>query len=573
MGKNKSLFLFLNNYYKGQKSKLFILLLVSLSIVSLQIVLPQIIRVFIDSITSNTLTKNISDYAIYFIIVSVVIGCLQILSKYISENIGWDSTNRIREDLYQHVMSLDEIFHQTNSPGELVEKIDGDVTNLQEFFSDFLVKFISNIFLLIGVLTILYLENVYIGISLTAFVLVAMFTINRIRSFAVPYWIKLRKLKTKFYGSITEIFEGLDVLRANSSQKFGLQLFNQKIKNWLPIRLKAQLASITLWMSILFIFTLGLLISFGVGTTLWYEGAITIGTMYMIYNYTELLRKPIEQIRVQVNILQTAEASLIRINEIFEQKPLSVDGNKHLDKNQDVTIDIKDVSFKYKEDESKNELLNKINLNIKPNEPVGIIGKTGSGKTTLAKLIMKIKEPDFGEIYFNNINSKEINAFSLRELVAYVPQNTKLFNGTIRENITLYKQMSDEEILDIFSKLDILDFYCSLPNGLSTQVGTKGGNLSAGERQLIALCRIYIRDSKVIILDEISTYMDEHTQSQVQHALEFFFKNKTVFIIAHKLETLEKVSNIYLLEKATLKKVNKNLLLKDYYSNALKIHN
>lgn len=552
MTKNKTLFSFLSKYYKGKKKALTLLLFISLILVGLQITLPQIIRKFIDTLTESKNVENTAVYGLTFLLISVLIAGFQIGVKYLSENLGWESTNLIRTELYKHVMELDEDFHSKHSPGELVEKIDGDVSNLQEFFSDFLVKIISSSILLIGILIILFLENIYVGLVLTSFTLIAMVSVNKIRSFAVPYWVKLRELKTKFFGGVTETYEGLDTLRVNGFQMLGYKIFKRNMIGWLPTRLKAQLASITLWMSILFIFNIGLLLSLGTGTLLFYNGAISIGTLYMIYNYTELLRKPIEEIRVQINTLQKAEASVIRINEILSLTPIVPQKSVHFDNKEEVTIELRKVSFSY---DNKNQILNETDVIFRPNEAVALIGDTGSGKSTVVKLLMNLRKPTSGSILFNNIHVDIIDRVDLKELISYVPQDVKLFNGTIKDNITLYKPASDQEIENVFKVLNLEDFYNSLPNGIYTEVGTSGTNLSEGEKQLIALCRIYVRDSSVVILDEISSQIDEQTQEQIQQALNFFFKHKTVVIIAHKLETLKHVTHVYKLENGSLNSV------------------
>ena len=198
-------------------------------------------------------------------------------------------------------------------------------------------------------------------------------------------------------------------------------------------------------------------------------------------------------------------------------------------------------------------VLQNISFNLEPGKKLGLVGHTGSGKTTIARLIFRLHDPINGKIKFNEYDSREFPLKNLRKNIAYVTQDVELFKASIKDNITFFdKEISDETILKVFQELGLMEWYNKLPNGLDTLIFSEELGLSAGEEQLLALTRAFLKNPKLVILDEASSRLDPATERHVDHALEKLLDNRSAIIIAHRLATLDKVDDILLLKKGEI---------------------
>ncbi|WP_394542829.1 ABC transporter ATP-binding protein (plasmid) [Priestia aryabhattai] len=563
---------YFKKYYFIYKKEVLTLLLIVLGTILLQLWTPQLLKNFIDSAKSEASLYSLTKLAILFIVTSLIIQVLAIISTFIGESLGWKATNELRADIIKHCLLLDISFHKKNKSSELVERVDGDTTQLSNFFSQFIVSMIGNFLLIIGILIVMYNEDPLIGASLTIFLILSTLSILKIRNFAVPFWIKVREVRTEFFGSTAELLEGVEVLKANDSTNYALQTYSHKFKKWLPIRLKAQLGSITLWMSILFIFTLGNAIAFAICSYLWSKGSISLGTVYMIFFYTELLRQPIEQIRVQITNLQSADASLKRINELFDIKNDIIIKPKDSIEEDLPEVVFKNVYFKY---ENNKVILRNIDFQLAKGNTLAIIGESGSGKTTISKLIMRLYEPYQGEIFLRGKNISSYDLTDLRRNISFVSQDVELFNTTVRNNITLFNsKITDETVLNLINSFGMKDHYDNLSNGLDTIIKEKGKNLSAGEAQMLIMCRALLKESEIFILDEASSRLDSLTDKIIQGKFAKYLKGKTVITITHRLQTIKDADYIMILSHGNIKEFgSREKLLKDSHSMYYEIVN
>jgi ATP-binding cassette subfamily B protein len=301
-----------------------------------------------------------------------------------------------------------------------------------------------------------------------------------------------------------------------------------------------------MWISVVIIFALGNIVAFGIGGYLWLKGIVTIGTVYLIFYYTELLNRPIEQIRFQLQDLQVAGASIARVKELFAMNSKLKDGSDILQCNGPISMCINNLYFEYEKDVP---VLNDISLELQPGKVLGLLGRTGSGKTTLARLVVRLFDPESGEIYIDNKLLSSIQIKYLREHIAYVTQDVQLFNATIRQNLTLFNEhISDEAIINAIGEIGLRDWIASLPEGLDTKLDSSGGGLSAGEAQLLAFVRVFLRNPSLIILDEASSKLDPITEQLVEKAIDKLLENRTCIIIAHRISTVKRADTILILE-------------------------
>lgn len=525
-----------------------VLLLVS---IALQLVNPQVIRYFIDTAQGEGSLNALYYAAAIFIGFSLIQQVISVCAAYYSENLGWTTTNRLRADLVEHCLSLDMTFHKSNTSGTLIERVDGDVNALANFFSSFMIHLLGNILLMLGILLLLFRENIWIGAAMSLFVVGAVFAIQWIRKFTVPVWTKWRAQNAELYGFIGEHLEGTEDTRANGAAGYVMNRFYDLSRRMLPVRIRAFMGFGMMWSTTIFVFALGNAAAFLVCAWLWKRGELTIGSVYLVFYYTELLAKPIEKIRTQLEDLQKADASLIRVRDLLSKKPQITDGPGAPLPAGPLSVQLNGLTFSYEADGEPT--LRHLNLSLKPGQTLGLLGRTGSGKSTLARLLLRFYDPQEGSIELSGVDIRDCKLHELRSGVAMVTQNIEIMEGTVRDNLSLFdEEINDAEILSVLSELGLEDWYASLPDGLDTVLASGGGSLSAGEAQLLAFARVFLSDPGLVILDEASSRLDPLTENRIEAAISRLLEERTCIMIAHRLSTVQRADQILILENGQI---------------------
>lgn len=543
------------DYLQPQKWRVVKFAIALLSSIGLQLVNPQILRYFIDTAVTGGSGKNLLLAALLFITVALITQLISIAATYYGENVAWGATNALRADLVEHCLQLDLSFHKYSTPGELLEKVDGDVHTLSQFFSKFTVYILGNLLLMSGVIVVLFAEDWRAGLAITFFSLTALFTLIRLRSIAVPHWANYRQISADFFGFVGEQLAGMEDIRANGAKNYVMHRFHKILQLWLPVFHKARFASTILWGTTNGIFTLGTAIALSVGAYLWSKNIITIGTVYILYYYTNLLSEPIEQIRNQFENLQQAEASIYRIQNLLQVKSkISVGGEQQLP-HRALSVTFNNVSFSYNDHESdiRNLVLQDISFNLPAGDVLGLLGRTGSGKSSLARLLLRLYDPHSGLIHLGGIPINQTPITDLPQKIGLVTQDVQLFQTTVRNNLTFFNpHISDERIHETLEILGLSQWLYSLPQGLDTNLGPDSNGLSAGQAQLLAFTRVFLKDPGLVILDEASSRLDPITEKLVQKAVDKLLTGRTGIIIAHRLATVQKANQILILEQGKI---------------------
>lgn len=580
----------LSKYLKEQKGSVIVLAFILACTIALQLINPQILRFFIDEATKGDTTRSLTIAAMIFIGAAVIQQLLNLIATYVSQNVGWTATNGLRVDLIEHCLNLDMEFHKTHQSGELIERIDGDINALFNFFSKFILNVLTNGVLLIGILILLLREDWRIGLSLTVFALFALSTLWHLQSRKVNSWVKDREAHGKLYGFIGEQITSTEDILSCGAKNHVMKRLYKILNKMLPVTTKAVMNYYNMWSATLMIFTVGTVIALGLSAYLWKQGVITIGTVYLIFSYTELLARPIEEIRRQLQDLQKAGASISRVKELFNTKSKIIEGTKALptedsfikdlgkdnntrkhstieskasskvkkkDKNiqyiqekDPIEVKLNEISFSYEED---SKVIKDVSLTIPKCTVLGVLGHTGSGKTTLAKLLVRLYDVDCGAILLNGENIKALTFRDLRREIAYVTQEVQLFQASLRDNLTMFNdEIKDEDILKVLFEVGLTPWYESLPQGLDTMLQAGGGGLSAGEAQLLAFVRVFLKNPGLVILDEATSRLDPITEQLIEKALDKLLKNRTCIIIAHRLWTVQRANHIVILDNGTV---------------------
>ena len=536
----------LSKYIQPQKTRFILLTVLLLSSIGMQLINPQIMRYFIDTTQTTKETQTLVLAAIAFIIIALIQSVVGVSATYVGENVAWTATNALRAEMAEHCLNLDMSYHNNVSPGELIERIDGDVAELSNFFSQLVIRVIGNLILLFGILVAMLLEDWRIGLAFTGFTALTLFMLNAVRSIAIPHQKKMREAIADLFGYLEERLSGTEDIRSSGAVDFVLlgiyKLSVRVLRHWrdasrrfIVVRLIAGV-----------MMTLGVALSLVIGFFLFRDGRLTLGTVYLIVTYTNLLRRPIRELTQQVENMQNIGAATERLRELRAIHPKILDGDRETIPTGALSLGFEDVIFAYKDGEP---VLNEIKFDLKPGKVMGLLGRTGSGKTTLARLVFRLYDPTHGRINLGGISLTNLKLKSLRERVALVTQDVQLFQATIRDNITFFdRNIPDEKIYAVIDELGLTEWLEALPKGLDTKLETGGRSISAGEAQLLAFTRVFLRDPGLVILDEASSRLDPATEQLIERAIDKLLKDRTAIIIAHRLGTLHRTGEIMILE-------------------------
>lgn len=536
-------------YLKPQWRRVLLLALLLIASIALQLISPQLLRRFIDGALGGSPEATLVRLALLFIAVALLHQLASAAARYVGEGVAWTATNTLRADLVAHALSLDLSFHKEHTPGEMVERIDGDVSALTNFFSQFFVEALSNLVLMAGVLALLFLEDWRVGLAMTGFVTLALTALNLVRVRSEPVWIQERTMEAELYSTLEEQITAMEDLRSSGAAGYVMQRYFLVLRRLVRAKLRTVLAMGSMWGTSMVVFTFGTAIAFSLGTFLWNRGLVTIGTVYLIFHYTELIRRPMEQIRTQLEDLQRAGAGIARVEELMQTSSrISPGGEARLTRGS-LGVEFRRVSFGYEEE----LVLSDLSFSVRPGTVLGLLGRTGSGKSTLARILIRFYDPIAGEVLVGGVPALDADLRELRSRVGFVTQDVQIFAATVRENLTLFDpDVPDRRILEVLDELGLTDWVQGLPGGLDTQLESGGAGLSGGEAQLLAFARVFLRDPGLVILDEASSRLDPATEALLERAISRLLEGRTAIIIAHRLATVQRADQILILEEGRI---------------------
>jgi ABC-type multidrug transport system fused ATPase/permease subunit len=542
----KSYWNLLADHIRPQKGRFILLAVLLFGSIGLRIFAPQIMRSFIDSALAGEALKTLTWTAIAFIGIALIQQVVTVGVKYLGENVAWTATNDLRAELAWHALNLDMRFHNDHTPGELIERIDGDVTELATFFSQFALNLVANGLLLIGILVALFIEDWRAGLAFTVYSIATIVILGKVRNIAVPHQKARREAEAQLYGFIEEQLAGTEDIRSSGAVGFSLQELFQHQSIILGHNRKSHFKRWIIENAMGFALTFGNLLAIVSGYFLFNLDLITIGTVYLFVHYINLLEEPFWAMTHEIESFQTIGACVERLTEFRNFKAEVVDGTGMEIPSQPLALQFNDVGFSYNGNDA---VLSDLSFDLKPGSVLGLLGRTGSGKTTLGRLIFRLYDVKSGSIKINNADLREAHLETLRRNIAMVTQDVQLFRASIRENLTFFdRSIPDEKIIATLEELELGDWLRSQPKGLDTELVTGSRSLSAGEAQLLAFTRVFLRNPGLVILDEASSRLDPATEQRLERAIDKLLKNRTAIIIAHRLDTIHRADEIMILD-------------------------
>ena len=550
----------LNKFLLKYKGKLLLGLLITIISRVFSIVTPRLVG---DSITTieNYLSlryisidelKDVLFFNIVLIIgASLISGFFTFLMRQTIINVSRFIEFDVKNEIFSHYQSLDQIFYKKNRTGDLMNRISEDVSKVRMYYGPVLMYGTNAVVLF--VIIIFYMYSVAPKLTMYSLIPLPILSVfiyrisNLINKKSTLVQESLSDLST--YSQ--ESFSGISVLKSFNIQDIILNKFDKYAFN--SFKNSLSLAKIQAWFFPIILFLIGLsnLIVIYIGGKEFIDGNIEIGVIAEFIIYVNMLTWPVTLVGWVTSIVKQAEASQKRINEFLDSKTSLRNGTSRLGKIKNKDITFKNVDFKY--DQTGIEIFKSFNLKIKSGKILGIVGKVGSGKTSLVNLISRIYDPQKGDILIGNKNLKSIEISELRSLISYVPQDNFLFSESIQKNIEFGNPNSSmDEIIDA-AKLAQIDLEIrKFENGYGTILGERGVTLSGGQAQRISIARSFIKDSEIYLFDDCFSSLDSDTENRILKNLKNNFQKKTLVIISHRVSCVKDADNIIVLDNGKI---------------------
>ena len=513
--------------------------------IGLQLANPQIAKTFIDRAQAGEPLEQLVWIALLFIAVAILTQATTVAETYVAENLGWRTTNALRIDLTRHLLALDASFHAEHGAGELIERVDGDVSAIANFFSRFVIQVLGNGVFLLGVLVLLYREDWRVGAVLSFFALVALVFMTRGGGFVAVRSRTARQAAARLTEYLEERLAGLPDLKSSGADAYAMRRLQQHLAARY-VTVDASVMAGSIFNSIVgVLFVLGTGAALGLSVTLFGAGAMTLGSVYVVFRYTGMLRQPLERLTRQMNTFLTASGATLRVRELMQTESQVLDGPGASFSDGALSLELERVSFAYESE----PVLRGVSCCVEPGEVLGLLGRTGSGKTTISRLLFRLHDPSSGAIRLGGTDIRHARLDELRLRVGLVTQDVQLFQGTLRDNVALFDPaVSEDRLNEVFEILGLDGWLDGLPARWDTPIGAGGRGLSAGEAQLVALARVYLKDPGLVILDEASSRLDPTTERLLERAVTRLLAGRTGIVIAHRLATVQRADRILILE-------------------------
>lgn len=547
MSQNTSLSMtWLFRYLYPVRGRLLLLLIMLLVSTVCQLINPQLVQQFIDTAAAQGAISTLLTLAGIYLLIAVFTQFITVAISYVGNDISWRATNTLRGDLLRHCLGLDMHFHNRKTPGEMIERIDGDVTGMSNFFAMFIAQVIGSFILLIGILGYMFTVNWPIAAVMTVFTFLSIGSMVFIRNMGVNSSKDERSASAALFGLIEERIAGIEDVQANGAVPYVMNRFHGAMRKVFLSGRKAWMLRVIPWNSTVVLFSIAVTVVLLLGVHYYLIGQISIGTLFLIFQYTQMLNTPIEQLGDQIQEFQKAKSGMLRARELLSLRSEIEDGTKTQLPDGALGLEFKQVSFGYNEDRV---VLHDISFDVQPGQRLGIIGRTGSGKSSISRLLLRLYNINSGTIRIGSEDIRSLKLETLYRRVGMVTQDVQLFDGTLRDNLTLFDpNVSDESILETTARLGLRQWIDGLSNGLDTHLSSGGTSLSAGEAQLFALTRVFLTNPSIIVLDEPSSRLDAATEAMLQVAVDQLMEQCTGIVIAHRLATLEQVDTIMVLQ-------------------------
>jgi len=478
------------------------------------------------------------------LLVSFVFGVLQVyLLQYTGQRVMYD----MRKEIFAHVLRLPLKYFDHAPVGRLVTRVTSDVQAINEMFTSMLVNLFRDAFLILGILVVIFRLEWRLALAIFAFFPVIVFAAWQFRNRVRTAYREVRKQIARMNAYLQESISGMRIIQVFVQEKKANQRFDDinQAKYIADMRQLMTFAVFRPLMSFLSSFALALVIWYGGFNVL--RGSLSLGALTAFIQYVRMLFEPVLRLSEGYNVLQAAMASSERIFRLLDE-PQEDPGSGVTIESFQARIEFKDVWFAYNEEEW---ILKGVSFRAAPGQHVAIVGPTGSGKTTIIRILLRMYPIQKGQILLDGVPIEQLDLAYLRAQMAVVLQDVFMFSGDIMDNIKLRSEIPEEKAIEA-ARFVNADFVEALPDGYHTEVKERGVTLSVGERQLLSFARAVAFDPKILVLDEATASIDSHTEHLIQNSLRKIMQGRTSIVIAHRLSTIREADNIIVLHQGKL---------------------
>lgn len=522
---------------------------------SVQLIVPQILRTATDLLENRMLTfQGLIKYSLYIILTGLIIA----IGRYFWRIYILGTSRRmeyyLRKKLFGHLLTLPPNYYDTHKTGDLMAHATNDINAIRHALGQGIIMFIDSIFLTFLTI-IMMVKTTTLKLTIIALFTLPFITIM-VRQFGKVIHRRFRLVQEAFSDltdAAQESFAGIRVIKSFVQEDLVTENFTKVNQNNFEKNLQLVKVSGIFHPLIQFISSISFFIVIIYGGRLVILDIISLGDFIAFNNYLSLLIWPMMAMGWVINLLQRGIASMERINAILEVKPEIIDSSTALELNSlKGKIEFKNVYFKYPL--STDYVLKDINFTIDKGNTLAIVGRTGSGKTTIINLLLRLYETEKGNILLDNINIKDIKIKSIRENISYVPQDNFLFTTTIRENIGFAFDIpiEEERMIESSKLAQVYDNIVDFPKKFDTVLGERGVTLSGGQKQRVSIARALAKDAPILILDDSLSSVDTETEEKILNQLESITNKKTTIIVSHRISTVKDADEIIVLDEGRI---------------------
>ncbi|GAT18366.1 multidrug ABC transporter ATP-binding and permease protein [Secundilactobacillus silagincola] len=537
-----------------KKRWLLVLNILALTVITLlQFVMPQIEQFIIDKVIPQRNFQWLFGAIAILLLAAIILGIFTYISTYYMSVMSQNAITDLRNQLYEYLLKLDTSFFESSKTGDLMTRLTSDINNLQSLISANMLNMVGNLFTFVGVLALIFYINwqMALAVSLTFPLMFIVYRVFRVRIRTA--FMNARRSQARMSNQMQQTLTQIDLIKSFNSEDTEAKRFDHFADTNRKDMITAGRNQAIFSPLIDGINTLGIAIVLSLGAYFIIKGQLTVGALVAYLSYVAMVQSPIQAFTRLLNQLQQSLVSYGRIQSILQEKPqvLNAADPKPFPKfSKGITLS--HVNFNYdgaKYPESHDTTLKDVSFTIPYGKTTALVGRSGSGKTTITRLIDRFYDLDSGSITIDDLPIQSIDIVSLRQNIAIVSQDIFIIDGSIRNNI-LYGRpdASDEDVWQVAKLADLDTFIRDLPDQLDTQVGERGVKLSGGQKQRVSIARALLKNAPIIILDEATASLDNQSEKAIQHALNNLLASRTSLVIAHRLSTIHDADQIIVLE-------------------------
>lgn len=511
---------------------------------------PVLVGRFVDAALAGDDTAALLRLAGLFLVTTLTGDALQLVVTWLSVRLAWRVGNNLRSDLCRHALSLDLDWHGSHSPGQLIERIDGDIDAVTRFSSTAVLQLVGNAILVVGVLvvsaTIDWRASILIGLTVAA----ALAVMVRLRRIAVPFYDEEREVQAHLYGDVEERLGGLEDLRANGAGRWAEHRLQQHSAAWWRTARRAAARGDGAISIAGAVFGVGSVLVLALGVWANQQGTLSVGSVLTLLRFSQLVSDPLWKVAEQLAEAQKAIAGTRRAARLLATTSTITDGDGPALPTGALEVELRDVTFGYG---TGKPVLDHVQLRVPPGTTLGVVGRTGSGKTTVGRLVARLWDTEAGQVLVGGVDVRSLDQADLRRRIGVVTQEVELLRASLRDNLTLFGSVAadDAQLTAALHDVGLGRWLESLPGGLDEHLDGDA-ELSAGEGQLLAFARVLLADPAIVILDEASSRLDPATEDRLTAATDRLLEGRTALVIAHRLATLDRVDHIAVFDHGRL---------------------